>query len=158
MAEVPFWESKTLDEMSDAEWESLCDGCARCCLQKLEDSDTGEIYFTSIACRLLDCGSCRCSNYKNRQTEVPDCTMVRPITAEKLAWLPGSCAYKRLATGLPLPAWHPLITGDPDSVHDAAVSVKLWAIPEEGIKQIDYEEYVIDLESAEDEEPLFPHE
>lgn len=141
--------------MSDPEWESLCDGCARCCLQKLEDSDTGDIYFTSIACRLLDSSSCRCSNYERRQQEVPDCTMVRPITAEKLGWLPSTCAYKRLATGQSLPAWHPLVSGDPDSVHDAGISVKFWAIPEDGISQNDYQDFVIDLET-EVEQPFIP--
>lgn len=152
MAEVRFWESKSLDEMSDSEWESLCDGCARCCLQKLEDSDTGEIYFTSIACRLLDCDSCRCSNYPERRKEVPDCTMVRPVTREKLGWLPETCAYKRLARGQSLPTWHPLISGDTHSVHDAGMSVKLWAIPEDGISQIDYQDYVIDLETGDAEQ------
>ena len=151
MPEAPFWESKSLDGMSDAEWESLCDGCGRCCLQKLEDSDSGEVYFTSIACRLLDCSTCRCTDYENRQSEVPDCTMVRPITAEKLNWLPPTCAYKRLAAGQPLPDWHPLITGDPQSVHDAGVSVKFWAVPESSVEVADYQDYLIDFEEADAE-------
>lgn len=134
--------------MSDLEWESLCDGCGRCCLQKLEDSDSGNVYFTSIACRLLDCETCRCSNYAQRQTEVPDCTMVRPITPEKLTWLPDSCAYKRLAAGLTLSDWHPLISGDAASVHDAGVSVKFWAIPEGEVEVDAYQDYLIDFDSA----------
>lgn len=156
MTDIPFWESKSLDEMSEAEWESLCDGCARCCLQKLEDSDSGEIYFTSIACRLLDCGTCRCSNYADRQVEVPDCTMVRPMTAQKLSWLPSTCAYKRLATGQSLPDWHPLLTGDPHSVHDAGVSVKFWAVAEDAIEQVDYQDYLIDLDALDSDQQSLP--
>lgn len=155
MPELPFWESKSLEEMNESEWESLCDGCGRCCLQKLEDSDSGSVHFTSIACRLLDCETCRCSNYAQRQIEVPDCTMVRPITAEKLTWLPDTCAYKRLANGLTLPEWHPLVSADAASVHDAGVSVKFWAIPEGEVEVADYQDYLIDFDSTDAEPQSF---
>ena len=119
----PFWEVKALDDMSDSEWESLCDGCGRCCLQKLEDEDTGQIHFTRVSCRLLDISSCRCSDYENRFSKVPDCLSVRPITAEKLSWLPETCAYRKLSRGEPLDNWHPLLSGTPESVKLAGISV-----------------------------------
>lgn len=146
MADKPFWESKSLEAMSDQEWESLCDGCAKCCLQKLEDSDTGQVYFTSIACRLLDRSTCRCSDYSGRQEKVPDCTMVRPLTREKCSWLPSTCAYRLIANGESLPDWHPLVSGDPESIHDAGLSVKFWAVPESDVAVDEYQEYVINLE------------
>ena len=117
-----FWENKNLTEMSGSEWESLCDGCALCCLQKLEDEDTGELYFTDIACKLLDISTCRCKNYEFRAREVRECLVLSPSNPEVFAWLPGTCAYRRLADGKELPEWHPLITGNPASVHDAGIS------------------------------------
>lgn len=118
-----FWETKTLDQMTDAEWESLCDGCGRCCLQKLEDEDTGEVHFTRVSCRLLDVESCRCSDYENRFEKVPDCLLIKPLSEEKLSWLPESCAYVKLSRGQPLENWHPLLSGDPKSVHSSRISV-----------------------------------
>ena len=117
-----FWKRKSLAEMSRDEWESLCDGCALCCLQKLEDEDTGEIFYTDIACRLLDTSTCRCTDYEHRAKLVSSCLVLTADQPETFAWLPSSCAYKRLANGKDLPEWHPLLTGDPQSVHDAGIS------------------------------------
>ena len=122
--EPPFWRVKSLEAMTTEEWESLCDGCARCCLVKLEDEDTGEIHFTDIGCKLLDAKTCRCANYERRTALVPDCVRLTPQAARALSWLPTSCAYRRLANGLDLPSWHPLVSGSPESVHEAGVSVR----------------------------------
>ena len=119
-----FWKTKTLEEMSSAEWESLCDGCARCCLEKLEDEDTGKIYFTHVSCKLLDSGLCACKDYANRSDQVPDCVRLTPENVRTLNWLPPSCGYKLVAEGRDLYWWHPLISGDPDTVHQANVSVR----------------------------------
>jgi uncharacterized protein len=119
-----FWKTKALEEMSDAEWESLCDGCARCCLNKLEDEDTGEIYFTHVSCKLLDTGLCACKDYARRSEEVSDCVRLTPANVRTLNWLPPSCAYRLVAEGRDLYWWHPLISGDPDTVHEAGVSVR----------------------------------
>jgi len=118
-----FWETVPLVEMNDAEWEALCDGCGRCCMQKLEDEDSGQVFPTDVACVLLDTKTCRCTNYAKRQTVVPDCLNVRPLDADKLRWLPHSCAYKRLAEGRKLAEWHPLLSGDKSSVHAAGVGM-----------------------------------
>lgn len=117
-----FWKRKSLAEMSKSEWESLCDGCALCCLQKMEDEETGDVYFTDIACRLLDTQTCRCTNYFKRAKLVSDCLVLSVDDPEAFHWLPDSCAYRRQAEGKDLPEWHPLITGDPNSVHDAGIS------------------------------------
>jgi len=113
---TPFWENKTLEEFSSAEWESLCDGCAKCCLNKLEDKSTGELWYTNVVCNLLDLDSCSCSDYPNRSVRVPDCVTLTPKNSKELYWMPNTCAYRLLAEGKPLPEWHPLISGDPDSV------------------------------------------
>ncbi|MGB0575175.1 MAG: YcgN family cysteine cluster protein [Alphaproteobacteria bacterium] len=128
---LPFWKRKTLSEMTRPEWESLCDGCARCCLLKLEDIDTGEIAYTDIACKLLDQGACRCSDYRNRQQSVPDCVVLEPRNIADLCWMPSSCAYRLIAEGKDLAWWHPLVSGDPQTVHDAGISVRGRVVPEQ---------------------------
>lgn len=137
---LPFWKRKTLSQMSKPEWESLCDGCGQCCLHKLEDADTGAIAVTNVACKLLDTESCRCSSYSNRWKFVPDCEQLTPDKAGELHWLPESCAYRLLAEGEDLPDWHPLVTGDPNSVHEAGMSVRGQAVSEADIE--DLEDYV----------------
>jgi hypothetical protein len=120
----PFWKTKPLEEMTPAEWESLCDGCGRCCLIKLEDEDTGELYHTDVACALFDAGSCRCTDYLARSKRMPDCVTLTPADVRSLAWLPPTCAYRRIEEGKGLAWWHPLVSGDPRSVETAGVSVK----------------------------------
>lgn len=126
----PFWETKALGDMSREEWESLCDGCAKCCLHKLEDADTGEILQTNVACRLLDMSCAQCTRYADRKRLVPDCVVLDPDNVHELNWMPNTCAYRLLAEGKPLSAWHPLITGRPESVHEAGISVLDRAISE----------------------------
>jgi uncharacterized cysteine cluster protein YcgN (CxxCxxCC family) len=121
--EPPFWAVKALEEMTPAEWESLCDGCGRCCLVKLEDEDTGAIHATDVACALFDAGTCRCSDYGNRATRVPDCVTLTPREVRSLGWLPPTCAYRLVARGEGLKWWHPLVSGDPSTVIEAGVSV-----------------------------------
>lgn len=127
---VRFWESKRLEELDEAEWEALCDGCGKCCLHKLETEEDGELHFTGIACRLLDCDSCRCTDYANRQLHVPDCVSLTPELVRTITWLPESCAYLRVAQGRPLPEWHPLVSGDRQAIHRGGHSVRSWAVPE----------------------------
>jgi len=122
--ETPFWRRLTLDQMSGDEWESLCDGCGRCCLHKLRDDDTGALSFTNVACRLLDHKSCRCSDYAHRRRRVPDCVALTPAEVRAIDWLPPTCGYRLVAEGRDLYWWHPLVSGDPESVHAAGVSVR----------------------------------
>ncbi len=139
----PFWETKTLEEMTAAEWESLCDGCGRCCLNKLEDEDTGEIVLTRLACALLDIGQCRCSDYPNRFAKMPDCINLTPEKVRTLAWLPSTCGYRRVKEGRGLAWWHPLISGDPETVHQAGISVRGFARSETGVKEHNFARYII---------------
>ena len=118
-----FWKNKTLEQMSDKEWELLCDGCGRCCLEKLEDEESGKIYFTHIGCRLLDGDSGACRDYLNRSAKVPDCVRLTSENVRAITWLPPSCAYRLVAEGRDLYWWHPLVSGSATSVHDAGVSV-----------------------------------
>lgn len=131
---MTFWTQIPLSDMSESQWESLCDGCGKCCIIRLEDEDTGEIYTTDIACKLLDTHSCRCSNYANRQTFVPDCVKLTRENVAELSWLPQTCAYRLVGEGRPLFDWHPLISGSSDSVHQAGMSVQDKATPEGQVK------------------------
>lgn len=133
--EAPYWQTKSLAEMSETEWEALCDGCGRCCLNKLEDEETGEIFWTDVACKLLDHGSCRCSSYPNRHDFVPDCVKLDldEVVNQAITWLPPTCAYRLIAAGKPLMWWHPLVSGDPETVHTAGISVRNRVISEDVI-------------------------
>jgi len=125
-----YWKRKSLADMTVAEWEGLCDGCALCCMHKIEDEDTDEVFYTDLACRLLDLESCRCSDYANRARKVADCLVLSVDRPEEFNWLPASCAYRRLANGQELPEWHPLLTGRAESVHEAGVSMLGRAVSE----------------------------
>lgn len=143
MAARVFWQEKTLAQMSPSEWESVCDGCGKCCLHKLEDEDDGEVYYTAVACQLLDTDSCRCSDYPNRKARVPDCLTLTLADLDEYEWLPSTCAYRLLAEGEPLPPWHPLVSGDPDAIHRAGMSVAGKVVPEQQVAPEDREEYII---------------
>ncbi len=140
----PFWRAKSLEALTPAEWESLCDGCGRCCLNKLEDWDTGQIEWTNIACTLLDGETCRCRDYENRQATVPDCVQLTPSEVRTLTWLPPTCAYKLVADGHDLYWWHPLISGSSETVHEAGISVRGRTISEDGMELEDYENHLVD--------------
>ncbi|MFO7551157.1 MAG: YcgN family cysteine cluster protein [Haliea sp.] len=140
-----FWENKSLAEMSREEWESLCDGCARCCLIKLEDEESGELCTTNVACRYLEIAQCHCSVYSERTLLVPECLQVTRENVAELYWMPQSCAYRLLAEGKPLPDWHPLVTGRRGSVHEAGIAVSGYAISELSLDEnSDLEDYIID--------------
>ncbi len=122
--DAPFWETKSLRAMTEAEWESLCDGCGRCCMVLLEETDSGRLYETNVACKLFDVARRRCTNYAARQKLVKDCVKLSPGNAASLTWMPETCAYRRLARGEDLPDWHPLLTGARRTVEDAGVAVR----------------------------------
>ena len=140
-----FWERKALTALSPAEWEALCDGCGKCCLNKLEDEDTGHVELTKVACRLFDDNTCRCAQYDIRHQFVPECIVMTPATLElHMYWLPQTCAYRLMYEGQPLFSWHPLISGNADSVHDAGVSMQGRTVAEFEIDEDDWEDHIIE--------------
>lgn len=139
-----FWKLP-LNQLDKEEWEALCDGCGKCCLNKIEFEDTGELAFTRIACKLLDGHSCQCSNYPNRHQFVPDCVVLTPAKLGEIAWwLPATCAYRLRAEGKPLYPWHYLISGDRETVHEAGMSVRDWTVSELTVDEEDWEDYLIE--------------
>ena len=138
-----FWEDKTLEQLTQEEWESLCDGCGRCCLNKLEDVDTGHYYYTDVACRLLDDSTCRCLGYSNRERMVTDCMVLDNTDTGLFAWLPTTCAYRRIAEGKPLKSWHHLISGDRSTVHTSGISVQGQTWREDDVMHTDLEDHII---------------
>ena len=143
--EEPFWRRKALHEMTPAEWESLCDGCARCCLLKAEDEDAlGTYYYTDIACRLLDLKTCRCSDYPHRKKRVPDCVVLTPENIAELAWMPRTCAYRVLEEGGELAWWHPLVSGDPETVKWAGISIVDRVFSEAEIHDDEFPDHIVD--------------
>ncbi len=142
LPQQPFWQRKSLQEMTASEWESLCDGCGRCCLVKLEDEDTGEIHNTSLACALLDTGICRCTDYVNRHARVDDCVKLSADNITELKWLPASCAYRTIAEGRALAWWHPLVSGTSHTVIDAGISVVGEVRSETGIEEDDMPDFM----------------
>jgi uncharacterized protein len=143
-APLPFWKLKTLEELNPVEWESLCDGCGRCCLVKLEDEASGTVHFTDIACKLFDPSTCRCSHYAQRHRKVHDCIRLTPAMVRALSWLPPSCAYRIVAEGRDLPWWHPLVSGNQASVHEAGVSaLGRVSLTENGVEPEDYPRHIV---------------
>lgn len=138
-----FWHQRELEDFSPEEWEQLCDGCAKCCLHKLEDEDSGEVFFTRVACRLLDHSSCRCSHYQNRFTRVSGCIQVTVAMARSDAQLPSTCAYRLIAQGKALPDWHPLISGNAQGAVEAGASVAGRVIDEQYVHPDSFEEHII---------------
>ena len=122
--ELPFWRRKAMADMTRDEWESLCDGCGRCCLNKLIEAGTDRTYYTDVGCRLLDGDSCRCKDYQNRSALVDDCVTLTPRNINRISWLPPTCGYRLIADGRDLYWWHPLVSGDPETVHQAGISVR----------------------------------
>jgi len=140
-----FWHRKPLTRLTQKEWEALCDGCGKCCLNKLEDEDTGEVALTRVACRLLDDETCHCAQYDIRHQFVPDCIVLRPDNLDSHAyWMPATCAYRLLWEGKPLYDWHPLISGNPESVHEAGVSVRGITVSEFDTPEEDWEDHIIE--------------
>lgn len=141
---APFWKTKTLDQMSPEEWESLCDGCAKCCLLKLEDEDSGEVAYTRLHCKLLDAETCRCSDYANRKARVPDCIKLTPRHIEQIQWMPRSCAYRLVHEGQDLPDWHHLVCGDRMRIHREGHSIMGRTLSEETVLEEDQIDWVVD--------------
>ena len=144
MTALPFWKTKRLDQMSESEWESLCDGCAKCCLLKLEDEDTGEIAYTRLHCRLLDAETCQCSDYPGRKAKVPDCVKLTPEKIETIRWMPRTCAYRLVAEGQDLPDWHHLVCGDRDRIHREGHSIMGRTKSEDTVLEEDQIDWIVD--------------
>jgi uncharacterized cysteine cluster protein YcgN (CxxCxxCC family) len=144
MEKEPFWKVKSLWQLNKTEWELLCDGCGKCCLHKIEDVDSGMVYTTDVACRLLDIETCQCKDYQNRERLVNDCVALTPAMMREIHWLPKSCAYRRLADGRGLAWWHPLVSGDPNTVIQAGISIFGKVVSEEKVNSADIEERVVD--------------
>ena len=138
----PWWETTALADMDRAQWEALCDGCGLCCVHQLEDEETGELFPTNVACRMLDRRSGQCSDYRNRRAHVPDCLRLTLRTLAEVDWLPSTCGYVRAAAGQPLPDWHHLVCGDREAVHRAGVSVRGWTVSEDDVEFL--EDHVIE--------------
>lgn len=141
-SDKPFWQTVPLADMNKQQWESLCDGCAKCCLHKLEDEEDGEVYYTKVVCRYMD-DDCRCTEYQRRNELVPNCVWLKPEDVESFHWLPSTCAYRLVHEGQPLPSWHPLVSGCAESVHEAGISIKGRALSEEYVHPEGYEEHII---------------
>lgn len=143
---TPFWQTKTLEEMNEKEWESLCDGCGQCCVFQLENEDTNHLFFTDVACRLFDEKTCQCTSYQDRQVHVPTCMVMSPENVRECAeFAPPTCAYKLLVEGQDLYPWHPLVSGDPNSVHAAGISVKNKVVCETSVDMNNLEQRIIDF-------------
>lgn len=138
-----WWNSKALDELTGQEWELLCDGCAKCCLHKLEDADTGEVFYTKVRCRYLDENNCRCTDYANRSVLVPNCIQLSADKLDELGWLPSTCAYRLRAEGKPLPDWHPLVAGDSEALHKAGISIRGRSISDEYVHADGFDEHIV---------------
>jgi uncharacterized cysteine cluster protein YcgN (CxxCxxCC family) len=151
--EAPFWKTKTLAQMSREEWESLCDGCGKCCTFSLEDADTGQLYRTDVSCKLFDSSTCGCSDYANRKQHVPDCVKLTAKNVPKLEWLPPTCAYRLVAEEQELYWWHPLVSGDPETVHIARASVRNQTRPEGRLKVPGMMKRIIQWEAPLEEPP-----
>jgi uncharacterized cysteine cluster protein YcgN (CxxCxxCC family) len=138
----PFWQQKKINDLTPEEWEAICDGCAQCCIVKFEDVDTKEIFFTDVVCQFLDLSTCRCTSYLQRTRLVPTCLVLTPQLVSQLSWMPATCAYRLLAEGKPLPWWHPLVSENPDTVHQAGTSVRGKVISEKGIPEAELEDHI----------------
>lgn len=143
-ADMPYWRAKRLEQMNEREWEALCDGCGRCCLMKLEDEDTGRIYATDVGCRLLDGDTCRCRDYANRHKIVTDCVKISSDVVPDLSWLPPTCAYRLVDEGRDLYWWHPLVSGENDTIHSAGISVKGRIFEEDAVPVEELEDHIVD--------------
>ncbi len=148
MSALPFWKAKPLNQLTPQEWESLCDGCGKCCVLKLEDVDTKAIYYTDVACKMLDCQTGRCRDYPQRQKHVPDCILLTPETIEQFSWMPKTCAYRLVYEGQNLPDWHPLISGNANSVMQAGHSVAGQVFPESSVEGEDMVDHVRDWDGC----------